>query len=273
MAEYRRRIGLANRAEDCAEGLAAFRELAAAGLRAETKLYNSVLSLCALDGASRWDDAFEVYKAAEAAGCRPDEGTYTCLIRLCDVAGEAEKGYLLLQEMKAAGINPKRRTYSPLLRACAAVVGSSSRALELAEEAMLAEIELFEDDFANLLLACGGGGSGSGDVSPGRGPILGQPQFPAGQDVPQAAGLDSKVVPVPAEVLLRKVLPWMMEYCYMISAKTRTQLEALSLQYGAPAIVCKPDMHGNVTGGQLRSIQLCARLEQPSHLRPQICRH
>ena len=68
VAEYRRRIGLANRAEDCAEGLAAFRELAAAGLRAETKLYNSVLSLCALDGASRWDDAFEVYKAAEAAG-------------------------------------------------------------------------------------------------------------------------------------------------------------------------------------------------------------
>lgn len=43
--EFRRRIGLANRSGDCDEGLAAFREMTTAGLRADIKTYNSV----------RWD--------------------------------------------------------------------------------------------------------------------------------------------------------------------------------------------------------------------------
>eukprot|EP01050_Picozoa_sp_SAG11_P018997 SAG11_NODE_2961_length_2808_cov_2.850129_1_plen_334_part_00 len=49
-------------AEDTAAGLAAYRQMVAAGVKADAKCYNSVLNLCTIGGAAHWDDAMAVYQ-------------------------------------------------------------------------------------------------------------------------------------------------------------------------------------------------------------------
>ena len=220
VAAYRRRIGLANRDGSVDEGLAAFDELHAAGLRAETKTYNSVLSLCASAGASRWGDAIRVYETYPMKGCFPDEGTYTCLIRLCGLARRLDRGLALLGEMRAANIEPKRRTYSPLLVACA-VEGAAEveHALNLMADAKSHDIELFEEDFAQLVKVC------------------------------SLAGESKR--------LLRDVFPQMMEQCYTISRSTSEAVQAwASAMPSFTHTVASADAAGVVCGLRLRSLRL-----------------
>jgi pentatricopeptide repeat protein len=187
VAPFRRRIGLANRDGDIVAGLSAFDEMHEAGLQAETKTYNSVLSLCASGGASRWQDAIRVYEAFPVHGCVPDEGTYTCMIRICGLAQRLERGLQLLREMRTCKINPKRRTYSPLLAACALDGCNIDQALELMADSKAYDVELFEEDYANLVKVC-------------------------------TLANDSTR-------LVQLVLPQMMEQCYTISQSTRQTVE------------------------------------------------
>jgi pentatricopeptide repeat protein len=226
VAPYRRRIGLANRDGNVDDGLAAFDELHAAGLKCETKTGNSVLSLCAAAGAARWQDALRVYNEISER-YSPDEGSYTCMIRLCGVTKQLDKGLELFEQMRESGIAPKRRTYSPLLEACAEQPdGSLQRALELLADAKSRDIETYEGDFAALVRSCTRAG---------------------------AAGV------LPCQQV---VLPEMMDQCYTLSASSRKAVEEWAAQVpervaaGVSPTVSKADSSGKLCGHRLQSLAL-----------------
>ena len=224
VAQYRRRIGLANRDGSLADGLAAFDELHAAGHTCETKTGNSVLSLCAAAGENGYEDAVRVYAVIKER-YTPDEGSFTCMIRLCGITNQLEKGMELFDEMCAAGIAPKRRTYEPLYEACAEQPdGALLRALALLADSRSRDIETYEGAFASIVRSCARAG-------------------PAG------------VLPC-QEV----VLPQMMDDCYTLCASTRAAVEewAAGVEKRAAPLVSKPDKEGKVSGHALQSLALTA---------------
>ena len=226
VAPYRRRIGLANRDGSVDDGLAAFDELHAAGLSCETKTANSVLSVCAAAGAARWKDALRVYDEISER-YSPDEGSYTCMIRLCGMTKQLDKGMEFFERMCSSGIAPKRRTYTPLLEACSEQPdGALQRALMLLADAKARDIELYEGDFAALVRSC------------------------------TAAGADG------VQPCQQIVLPEMMDLCYTLSTSTRNAVEQWATRVperaaaGQTPAVAVPDSNGQLRGHHLQSLAL-----------------
>ena len=220
VAPYRRRIGLANRDGEVDEGIAAFDEMHAAGFKAETKTCNAVLVLCA--ESKRWADAQRVYDEIKQR-YKPDEGTFTCMIRLCGATEQLGRGLELYAEMKEAKIKPKRRTFTPLFRACAQQPdGAVEQSLALLADAKSLDINVFEEDYAYLVQSCARAGA------------------------------------VGAAKCQEVVLPHMMDACYLISASTRDAVAewGASVAKREAPTVARADDRGRLCGMRLQSLAL-----------------
>ena len=182
-----------------------------------------VLVLCA--ESKRWADAQRVYDEIKQR-YKPDEGTFTCMIRLCGATEQLGRGLELYAEMKEAKIKPKRRTFTPLFRACAQQPdGAVEQSLALLADAKSLDINVFEEDYAEMVQSCARAGE------------------------------------VGAAKCQEVVLPHMMDACYLISASTRDAVAewGASVAKREAPTVARADDRGRLCGMRLQSLALTER--------------
>ena len=111
------------------------RSAEAAGFEADAATYNAAIS--ALEQASEWQMALDLYEEMQLKGIEPTVVTYGALMQALAVAGQVSKGFEVLRHFEDAGLANTSKSYSlhrTLLQACR--TNGTSAQVEYVREAM-----------------------------------------------------------------------------------------------------------------------------------------
>jgi pentatricopeptide repeat protein len=125
----------------------------AASLTISPHLYGLLLSIATRAtrlGPSTMEDALAVFRHMEASGIKPSEAQYSCIIRICVLAGRPDEGRTLLARMVAQGTPPRLRSYASLIHGFAALGDLPSVRSTLADMAAQG-VAASQREHANLL--------------------------------------------------------------------------------------------------------------------------
>ena len=75
-----------------------FTEMEEAGLRPDTKAYNSLISACSRG--ARWEDAWDICSSMRRSAVQPNTRTYNALISACERAGQPERALEAYRRMQ-----------------------------------------------------------------------------------------------------------------------------------------------------------------------------
>ncbi|EYU37881.1 hypothetical protein MIMGU_mgv1a002592mg [Erythranthe guttata] len=123
------------------------------GLKADCKLYTTLISTCAKSG--KVDTMFKVFHEMVNAGVEPNLHTYGALIDGCAKAGQVAKAFGAYGILRSKNVKPDRVVFNALITACGQS-GAVDRAFDVLAE-MRAEIQPIEPDHITigaLMKAC-----------------------------------------------------------------------------------------------------------------------
>ena len=157
---FRRHIGQCTGKKDLKGAIRAFEENKANGIRANVKIYNSLLHMCTSQEYGTDDErnaAASIF--LEDIDSRDDfqfdEALYSTAIKLRCLAGYVSSAKELLGAMKADGWKPKRRTYAPIIESHPKAHLDNLRELNSVYlEAERDGVEFSEAEFRHMLQAC-----------------------------------------------------------------------------------------------------------------------
>lgn len=97
------------------DALQCFRKMKEAGWEMDTILYNILLNMCADMG--RVDDALRLFREmSESDNCKPDNWSYTPMIRIYTSMGQVSEAEKMLNEMLLAGYKPNLFPFTSLIQ-------------------------------------------------------------------------------------------------------------------------------------------------------------
>jgi pentatricopeptide repeat protein len=117
-SEFKNRLQQYSGQGDVVAAMQVYDEMKAQDLPPDRYMLSMLLALCGNAGLDRKSDAVRVFTDMKERKIQLEEGAYTPMIKLYSLAGEPDKGYELLQEMKQIKAKLRLRTYSHLLCAC-----------------------------------------------------------------------------------------------------------------------------------------------------------
>jgi pentatricopeptide repeat protein len=104
-------IRLCSKTHDSEKGLRIFNDMQLDGFVEHSKPYNSVLGACA--ATKRYSPkAIEYWHLMHAKSIKPDEVTYTLVLKACAHLGDVQTAFDVLQEMKLNGFEPNEHVYN-----------------------------------------------------------------------------------------------------------------------------------------------------------------
>lgn len=114
-------IRLCAKTHDSEKGMRMFNDLQLDGFVEHSKPYNAVIGACA--STKRYSSkAIEYWHLMHAKAIKPDEHTYTLVLKACAQLGDVTTAYDVLQEMKLNQIEPNEHVYNQLIRVYAGAV-------------------------------------------------------------------------------------------------------------------------------------------------------
>jgi pentatricopeptide repeat protein len=102
---------------DIEEAIKIKKHLEKSGVVLVAEMYNPILS--GLMRAGRHDDVFNYWVEMKCNGINPNRESYDIMIEQCEVRGQPERAFFLLDEMRLAEVKPELSTFVHIFRACA----------------------------------------------------------------------------------------------------------------------------------------------------------
>jgi pentatricopeptide repeat protein len=102
---------------DLEEAIRVKKHLEKSGVVLVAEMYNPIL--LGLMRAGRHDDVFDYWVEMKCNGINPNRESYDIMIEQCEVRGQPERAFFLLDEMRLAEVKPELSTFVHIFRACA----------------------------------------------------------------------------------------------------------------------------------------------------------
>ena len=114
-------VRLCAKTHDSEKGLRIFNDLQLDGFVEHSKPYNAVIAACA--ATKRYSaKAIEYWHMMHAKAIKPDDVTYTYVLKACSMLGDTVTAYDVLQEMKLNGYEPNEHIFNQLIKVYAGAV-------------------------------------------------------------------------------------------------------------------------------------------------------